>query len=168
MISRRKDTGGKALKMKGCGEIEGTGDFPSSTEMGRSSRKRSDWQATNVGGGGSWGAAGGGLTGRHPLWGLLKSRTPSAHCWTFALVHSHSLGGPQTFGWSQFHYCCSALSTAHCSGHTDSPETSNIVRFVVPKDPTLYMSTTTAGLFTTCHVVIIFLCSIYPMQSWAL
>jgi hypothetical protein len=51
-------------------EIEGIGDFSSSTEMGRRRRKRSDWPTTNVGTGGSFGAAGEGLTGRHPLWGL--------------------------------------------------------------------------------------------------
>jgi hypothetical protein len=70
VISRRENTSGKALKRKGCGEIEGTGDFSSSTEMGRSRRKRSDWPTPNVGAGGSFGAAGEGLTGGHPLWGL--------------------------------------------------------------------------------------------------
>lgn len=70
MISRRKDKGGKALERKGCGEIEGPGHFSSSTEMGRSRRKRSDWPTPNVGAEGSFGAAGEGLTGRHPPWGL--------------------------------------------------------------------------------------------------
>ena len=70
MIPRREDTSGKALKRKDCGEIEGTGGFSSSTEMGRSRRKRSNWSTPNVGAEGSFGAAGEGLTGNHPLWGL--------------------------------------------------------------------------------------------------
>jgi hypothetical protein len=70
VISRREDTSGKAQKRNGCGESEGTGDFSSSTEMVRNRRKRSDWPTPNVGAGGSFGAAGKGLTGRHPPWGL--------------------------------------------------------------------------------------------------
>ena len=52
MISRREDTSGKALKRKGCGEVEGTGDFSSSIAMGRRRRKRGYWPTHNVGAGG--------------------------------------------------------------------------------------------------------------------
>jgi len=64
------DTSGKTLKRKSCGDIERTGDFSTSTEMGRRRRKRSDWPTPNVGAGGSFETAGEGLTGRHPPWGL--------------------------------------------------------------------------------------------------
>jgi hypothetical protein len=70
VISRTENTGGKALKRKGCGEIVGRGAFLSFTEMGRSRRKMSDWQTFTVGSGASFGAAGGGQTGRHTMWGL--------------------------------------------------------------------------------------------------
>ena len=70
MISRREDTSGKALKRKGCGEIEGTGEVSCSTERGRSRRKRSDWPTPNVRPEGSFGAVGEGPTGRHPPWRL--------------------------------------------------------------------------------------------------
>ena len=49
MIPRRENTSGKALKRKDYGEIEATVDFSSSTEMGSSRRKRSDWPTPNVG-----------------------------------------------------------------------------------------------------------------------
>ena len=58
MIPRSEDASGKALKRKDCGEIEGTGDFSSSTEMGRSRRKRIDWPTPNLGLGGPLGLQG--------------------------------------------------------------------------------------------------------------
>lgn len=94
------------------------------------------------------------MTGGHPPWGLLSSRTSSAQCSTFAMGSPHSWGGPQTFGWPLFHYFGFAPHTAHCSDHTDCSETSSNVKFAVLKGHTLYVLAATAGVFTTCHVVI--------------